>query len=243
MRGLQAAHVEDRYDRYVPLEVPPPPQIHSDELLAIGRRVYAEVREEHSHARELQAHWAARLQQQIAVLAQQFDPIDPFHVFHDNREAYDKGFKLFQDNLTPVQRSQFEHTKWFDVVGSDSGKTYRIHQGTSMNVGELNKDGEEVNRWCFRPEGNLVLGDILLAQKILLETCEKEVLKIANPARRGGGAPITGPRIVWMLVAAVIGSAVVPLLAPALAVLGIGPLIFMTPMLGAILGAFIAHNA
>jgi hypothetical protein len=37
-----------------------------------------------------------------------------------------------------------------------------------------------VARWCFAPEGGLAAGDILLAQKIALETMERKVLALAN---------------------------------------------------------------
>jgi hypothetical protein len=37
-----------------------------------------------------------------------------------------------------------------------------------------------VAQWCFSPHGNLVVGDILLAQKIALETMEHDALRIAN---------------------------------------------------------------
>jgi hypothetical protein len=49
-----------------------------------------------------------------------------------------------------------------------------------MNVHQLDQTGRSVARWCFLPESELVTGDILLAQKIALETMEKQVLKIAN---------------------------------------------------------------
>jgi hypothetical protein len=35
-------------------------------------------------------------------------------------------------------------------------------------------------QWCFAPEGKLAVGDVLLAQKIALETMERETLAIAN---------------------------------------------------------------
>jgi hypothetical protein len=35
-------------------------------------------------------------------------------------------------------------------------------------------------RWCFAPEGRLAVGDVLLAQKIALETMEIKALEIAN---------------------------------------------------------------
>ena len=34
--------------------------------------------------------------------------------------------------------------------------------------------------WCFFPEGNLVTGDVMLAQKVALELFETDALKIAN---------------------------------------------------------------
>jgi hypothetical protein len=37
-----------------------------------------------------------------------------------------------------------------------------------------------VAQWCFGPEGGLAPGDILLAQKIALETMERKVLALAN---------------------------------------------------------------
>ena len=45
---------------------------------------------------------------------------------------------------------------------------------------ELDFDGKTVARWCFAPKGNLAIGDVLLAQKIALETMEGQALAIAN---------------------------------------------------------------
>ena len=44
-----------------------------------------------------------------------------------------------------------------------------------------------VNQWCFGPQGNLAVGDVMLAQKIALETIEVEELAKAN--RTFGAAP------------------------------------------------------
>jgi hypothetical protein len=35
-------------------------------------------------------------------------------------------------------------------------------------------------QWCFEPQGGLAPGDVLLAQKIALETMEREALAVAN---------------------------------------------------------------
>jgi hypothetical protein len=34
--------------------------------------------------------------------------------------------------------------------------------------------------WCFFPQGSLVAGDIMLAQKLSLELYEVETLRVAN---------------------------------------------------------------
>jgi hypothetical protein len=49
-----------------------------------------------------------------------------------------------------------------------------------MNVQQLDESGRCIMRWCFMPKGELVRGDVLLAQKIALETMERKVLAVAN---------------------------------------------------------------
>ena len=75
--------------------------------------------------------------------------------------------------LSAEQRAQFEQHRYFDVIGCDSGKRYRIHYGTAANVHEVDDAGNATMGWCFVPSGFLVPGDVMLAQKIALETDEK----------------------------------------------------------------------
>ena len=49
-----------------------------------------------------------------------------------------------------------------------------------MNIMELAANGRVTRRWCFAPEGALATGDVMLAQKIALETFELTALAIAN---------------------------------------------------------------
>jgi hypothetical protein len=49
-----------------------------------------------------------------------------------------------------------------------------------MNIDELDDSGRRVCGWCFCPEGRLVIGDVMLAQKLALELFEFEALGIAN---------------------------------------------------------------
>ena len=82
--------------------------------------------------------------------------------------------------LSPKQRACYERFRYFDVVGSDTGTRYRIHHGTQTNIEELSHTGQRVCKWCFVPEGDLVAGDVMLAQKIALETNERGALSVAH---------------------------------------------------------------
>jgi hypothetical protein len=91
-----------------------------------------------------------------------------------------RGRALMRQWLTPAQRSQFDEHGYFDVGGGSTGKRYRVQYGSSTNVQEIGFDGQPQAGWCFMPQGNLVAGDVMLAQKIALETNELEALAVAN---------------------------------------------------------------
>jgi hypothetical protein len=114
------------------------------------------------------AEWACHLQ----TLRQRHQ-----NLFRD-REA--RGINLLREWLTPEQRAEFDAQRYFDVIGCHSGKRYRIHYGSSTNVHEIDIEGRSINGWCFVPSGPLVAGDVVLAQKIALETDEFGALAVAN---------------------------------------------------------------
>src|SRR6516164_5674569 len=87
---------------------------------------------------------------------------------------------LLRQWLSPDQAEQYGKYQRFEVVGSDTGTRYRISRGTIMNIEELSANGYVTRRWCFAPEGTLATGDVMLAQKIALETFELDALAIAN---------------------------------------------------------------
>jgi hypothetical protein len=51
---------------------------------------------------------------------------------------------------------------------------------SATNVYEIDGDGRSTVGWCFVPTGYLVAGDVMLAQKIALETHEFRALAVAN---------------------------------------------------------------
>jgi hypothetical protein len=94
------------------------------------------------------------------------------------REA--RGLELLKEWLSPEQFAQYDTKSYFEVTGCHSGKRYRISRGTSMNIHELDSAGRPRVGWCFAPKGYLVAGDVMLAQKIALETDERGALAVAN---------------------------------------------------------------
>jgi len=119
------------------------------------------------------------------VLRRQSNRTDPpprfvqdFRYGYWEREA--RGLELLKEWLSPEQFAQYDAKSYFEVTGCHSGKLYRIRHGTSMNIHELDGAGRPRVGWCFAPKGHLVAGDVMLAQKIALETDERGALAVAN---------------------------------------------------------------
>ena len=95
-----------------------------------------------------------------------------------------RGRRLLREWLSPDQRAQLDVKDFFEVVGCDSRRRYRIYNRTThrdvTNVYEIDDAGRPKVAWCFLPNARLVAGDIMLAQKIALETNEHNALAVAN---------------------------------------------------------------
>jgi hypothetical protein len=61
------------------------------------------------------------------------------------------------------------------------GRLQEDNHGTPLNVRELGANDRPHIGKCFLPEGGLVAGDCMLAQKIALENCEAAALRVALP--------------------------------------------------------------
>ena len=96
------------------------------------------------------------------------------------RTAEGKAKTLLRSWLAPAQRDQFDAYGWFEVVGGTTGKLYRVTYGTCANVFEVANDGILVAGLCFVPAAPLAEGDVMLAQKIALETAEAQALSVAQ---------------------------------------------------------------
>ncbi|MBI5260379.1 MAG: hypothetical protein HY852_01005 [Bradyrhizobium sp.] len=118
-----------------------------------------------------------------------------YRTFLLERTSQSRGRRLLREWLPAEQRAQFDAEGYFDVIGCDTGKRYRIRQGTSANVYEIDAAGRCGMGWCFVPAGGLVEGDVMLAQKIALETSELSALAVANsfPPLLRWGRPMARP--------------------------------------------------
>ncbi|MGE3699208.1 MAG: hypothetical protein AB7G08_10450 [Hyphomicrobiaceae bacterium] len=94
--------------------------------------------------------------------------------------AEKRSFQLLNANLSLSQRHQYARHGYFDVLGSKTGARYRIHQGSRMNVEQLDADGRRVRLLCFKPAAQLAVGDIMLAQKLALELFEPEAIRVSE---------------------------------------------------------------
>jgi hypothetical protein len=103
-----------------------------------------------------------------------------YRCFFDERTPEGKGRQLLREWLTPDQRKSFDAEGYVDVIGAYSGKRYRIYYGVVSNIRELNDRGEPCAGLCLIPEQMLPPGDMMLAQKLALETDEQGALSIAN---------------------------------------------------------------
>ena len=91
-----------------------------------------------------------------------------------------RGLKLLREWLSQKQLAQYDAHRYFEVIGCHTGKRYRICHGNGANVIELDDAALPRTGWCFVPGDHLVAGDVMLAQKIALETDERGALAAAN---------------------------------------------------------------
>jgi hypothetical protein len=116
----------------------------------------------------------ASFRQSLRELLRWFSAVDP------STERSTRGMQLLTRNLSLAQRKQYAMHGYFDVIGGDTGKRYRIRHGCLMNIEQLDQNNRRVQLLCFTPRGRLPVGDIMLAQKIALELFETDVLRVAN---------------------------------------------------------------
>jgi hypothetical protein len=101
-------------------------------------------------------------------------------LFRSEDDYETRGLKLLREWLSPEQLAQYDANRYFDVTGCDTGKQYRIRHGVSMNIHEIDGRGHPRAGLCIVSVTFLAAGDVMLAQKIALETDELGTLAVAR---------------------------------------------------------------
>lgn len=98
-----------------------------------------------------------------------------------------KAKRLLMDHLTDAQRSDYYKRGTFVICSSltDKWRTLYLIDNSfpNGNIFEIEK-GKVVANWCFHPEDPYPLDDILLTQKLLIETDHEEFQAKANRHKR-----------------------------------------------------------
>jgi hypothetical protein len=96
----------------------------------------------------------------------------------DSKYALEKSIELLRSWLSSEQLATFDADQCFYVTGCDTGRRYRVQAGAYIH--QVESSSRLDNMWCVAPEGIALDGDVMLAQKIMLETYELEGLSHAN---------------------------------------------------------------
>ncbi|HXD39246.1 MAG TPA: hypothetical protein VN649_01700 [Ramlibacter sp.] len=96
-----------------------------------------------------------------------------------NQAALARSRVLLERALTPEQRRDLFARGYFYVKGRRFN--YRIREGHSGNVDALDSRGCVIDRFCAHPLGRVPVYDVMLAQKLWIETDEAMFLRKAAP--------------------------------------------------------------
>jgi hypothetical protein len=102
------------------------------------------------------------------------------------KAAEDKAQELLMTHLTQAQKDAIKAKNFFIVEGGKSKEKYRIWttKGVHGNIERLNQEGKPVANLCVQLRETVCPnGDHFLAQKLMLELAEDDILKVANVSR------------------------------------------------------------
>ena len=120
----------------------------------------------------------AQLKRTLAICSQWARTLREWYLRPSSSEQ--RGLELLREWLSREQLAQYDAHNYFEVIGCHTRKRYRISYGLGRNVVELDDAALPKQGWCFVPDDQLVAGDVMLAQKIALETDEQGALAKAN---------------------------------------------------------------
>lgn len=93
------------------------------------------------------------------------------------KRASERARELLYELLDEEQQAEFESKRYFHVETADGRRRYRIVKGNGVR--EV-KDDRVTSYLCIHPEKYLPDEDVMVAQKLMIETDEEAFLEIAN---------------------------------------------------------------
>lgn len=114
-----------------------------------------------------------RVMNEFVRVAEAFGQLTPA-----DKEADARAWSFFVSHLSNNQQRTLKRS--FIIV---QGKQFKWRIETTYvggNVFRLGRSGRRRARYCAEPDDLLPIGDVLLAQKMLLETNEDQFLAVAN---------------------------------------------------------------
>jgi hypothetical protein len=102
----------------------------------------------------------------------------------EKARARERAQVLLREHLSDAQKAELADKRFFSLSTIDSKtgeeRLYRIHQGRSGNVEQVDATGKRLRRFCIHPHIECPDEDTMLAQKFWLETQEDRFLQVAN---------------------------------------------------------------
>lgn len=95
-------------------------------------------------------------------------------------EANARAELLLKENLDAKQLQELAGTDRFTVISKDGTRHYRIFRGRSRNIERIDALGRRMHTLCAHPVDDVPDADTMLTQKLMLEHCEEDFLKVAN---------------------------------------------------------------
>lgn len=92
--------------------------------------------------------------------------------------AFKRAARLLNGCLTPKQRRELRKKQYIQVTGQD-GQLYRIEERGHQNV-FLIQEGVPVFQYCVVSREKIPVPDLMLAQKLMLESSLEDFMKLAN---------------------------------------------------------------
>lgn len=154
-------------------------------------QVWGAWHEEHTLTREqqeLRAQQRLRQQQEWERTRQQRET-ERIRVEGEQKLARERAAILLQESLSERQRAELRDKGYFslETIDSKTGQRRRYQiaggRGQHGNVYQVDESGKRIYSFCIQPRERVPDEDAMLAQKLMLEHCEEDFLKIANRSR------------------------------------------------------------